>query len=359
MPYYNCNSAKVAGGGISSVGKIEEFGYTVTPSTLLCTIDHFFGDSSHIFYIEPNKKYCYYVSEKKLLRTNISDNTTTVLFENMNRVNTNWSVMMVYANNKLYMTIDKNIYTYNFKDNTMSQVTSSGKFTAGSTRVIDNDFFCCPDNTTVTKYDLHSETSFDMPDAQLNWFVSGKYFYYYIADGNRVNVINIESDEPFLGDPFASIDIKYDIDVCKDVHSIPYMFRNTFTLPSDSMTTGDRSRYFSSDYFIDITCTSYIYTLKNNKLLIYSTDYSTIQAECFDDLLVMTDIDTYIYQLEDKANLLTLYLKESNEVLCDTDVLNPATDNLIKTDSGYKCTKTGKCELWFREDPEELVYSIV
>lgn len=104
-------------------------------------------------------------------------------------------------------------------------------------------------------------------------------------------------------------------------------------------------------------------TLKQNRY--EATDIHSIKSY-FNDGHILYDINhattskvCTIHKHADMVNKLTLYLKEGNEILCDTNSLHPITSNLIKSVNGYKCTSNGKCELWFREDPEELTYSII
>ena len=133
-----------------------------------------------------------------------------------------------------------------------------------------------------------------------------------------------------------------------------------------------------NDYKLTYYVSHYIYLITGNCMYRINTktnscktnryeaaDISNIKLY-FHDEHILYDIrldstsKTYIiHKHADMVNKLTLYLKEGYEIFCDNNSLHNITSNLIKSTNGYKCTSTGKCELWFREDPEELTYSII
>ena len=356
MAFYNCNGISSSGGnggGISSLGKIEEYGYTLSEAK-----DVFSFDASGSFVpISINDKYIlgyntssvgdkYKIVDYKEFSTQPININTSIKY-NGEYIGFIYSSPVCFDDNELFL-VCKNERRVTICRWNNTELECLSQFT------LDKDYYALLKLQNGILY-VWDNTSGDRICA------------YQVSSGNIIASFSLETSNyrnQAVYIPGKNL-------ICYQSKSKKYNLYNINYHRMDMVNTENTANIdgvsFSYVGYID----HYIYRVGdygiqriniNSKKVTLSPAINTKSMRCMwmsGYKIYGYDSNNHIYQFADIVNKLTLYLKEGNEILCDINSLHNITSNLIKSTNGYKCTSTGKCELWFREDPEELTYSII
>ena len=92
---------------------------------------------------------------------------------------------------------------------------------------------------------------------------------------------------------------------------------------------------------------------------------STLPYNFYDGGAVVLNNEIHIlrftdhYEISDSRDMICLYMKEGNIILCDTNAIKPVSNNLEAIDNGYLCNSTGLCKFYTTKPKESSIYTII
>lgn len=358
MAFYNCNSISssgVSGGGISSLGKIEEYGYTLSEAKDIFSFDRTF--TFKVVGVDNQGIFLYNNNKSSFLKINYDANSLVEL-------NIPYNIMVDTGTGKSAYSFAQQFEKVSFLSNGCIFVyynTSGYKiFRYNNGEIV---------NTGIEISSRYTPLVFT--DRYFYQKGSSDVYIYNATDHNFKASIRMDGNEGFFIDADDNTFAYYQRQCPEIVKISNYNSTRVRLYPSNKYTADIEYRsvsgIFSAGYYIYFILPSETVRINTKAETISVNPYNTkfINSLCsWMSEHILYDLHAVnnkyvIHKHADIVNKLILYLKEGNEILCDSNILHNITSNLIKNANGYKCITTGKCEFWFREDPEELVYSII